>query len=129
MKELLFILVLLYASAIDIRKRIVPHHVLLLLAGIGCIHFTFESILGGSLLFLIFFLSALLKEGIGGGDVKLAGMCGWVLGLDGLPAMIIGLVPACGYMIYRQKVQKKPPGIPLVPFLTFGCIITIILNL
>ena len=60
-------------------------------------------------------------QGIGGGDIKLAGSSGMVLGLQGaVSASLIGLVLFLGYVYLQKRADGKEKGFPLCPFLCFG---------
>lgn len=60
-------------------------------------------------------------KGIGGGDIKLAGSSGMVLGLQGsVSASLIGLVLFLGYVYLQKRADGKEKGFPLCPFLCFG---------
>jgi len=52
------------------------------------------ALLGGGVLFLLYAALRMLGGGIGGGDVKLAGVVGVVLGHTGWPAVLIGTAAA-----------------------------------
>lgn len=130
MKLLLFSGILLYASAVDLRSRIVPNHVLILLFITGMIHADLYSLQGSALAFVPMFTAALFFDSLGGGDIKFAALCGFVMGLPVLYALLIGLTAfMVGHPLYCRFRQKpiKGTSLPLVPFLTFGCLITFIL--
>lgn len=67
------------------------------------------------------------KEGIGGGDVKLAGSTGLVLGLPAaLTASVIGLscfilFGACISLWKREGKKEAHSLFPVGPFLAAGC--------
>ena len=79
LQAVLFFCLLLAASVWDLRKRIIPDSICLLIALTGLIDFSPVNLLG-VLAALPLLLAALYKpEGIGGGDIKLtaaAGMSG-----------------------------------------------------
>ena len=80
------------ASAIDIRKRIIPNSICVLIALTGLIYFS-PIRLFGILTALPLFISALCKQdSVGGGDIKLTAAAGIVLGFEGgIVGLIIGL--------------------------------------
>ena len=126
MKQLLFSGILLYASAVDARCQIVPNHVLILLFITGMIHAGMYSLQGLALAFLPLYTAALLSPSLGGGDVKFAALCGFVMGMPVLYALLIGLtIFLIGHPLYCRFRQKpiKGTSLPLVPFLAFGCLI------
>ena len=80
-------------------------------------------ILGGFILvpYLVAALCGKEGKGIGGGDIKLAGSSGMVLGLQGaVSASLIGLVLFLGYVYLQKRADGKEKGFPLCPFLFFG---------
>ena len=75
--------VLLFAAEYDYATHTVPDYVpvLILMAGLLEVEFA-PALLGLVLVPLPFVVAALMKEGsIGGGDIKLMGACGFVLGV------------------------------------------------
>lgn len=124
-KNLLFVLVLIYASYCDIKTRIIPDkvHVMILLLGLIQVNW-FDSILGLLLVPLPFLVVALLKEGsMGGGDIKLVGACSFFLGFsNGLVGSCVGL--AFGIflnVLYFCYVRLDYTGkFALVPYLGIG---------
>lgn len=80
-------------------------------------------ILGGFILvpYLVAALCGKEGKGIDGGDIKLAGSSGMVLGLQGaVSASLIGLVLFLGYVYLQKRADGKEKGFPLCPFLCFG---------
>ena len=99
-KNVLFVLVLIYASYCDIKTRVIPDkvHVMILLLGLIQVSWL-DSLLGMFLVPLPFLVVALLKKGsMGGGDIKLVSACSFFLGFsDGLLGSSVGL--ASGIMV------------------------------
>lgn len=124
-KNLLFVLVLIYANYCDIKTWIIPDkvHVMILLLGLIQVNW-FDSILGLLLVPLPFLVVALLKEGsMGGGDIKLVGACSFFLGFsNGLVGSCVGL--AFGIflnVLYSWYVRLDYTGkFALVPYLGIG---------
>jgi len=124
----IFIMLLTYASMIDLRTRTIPDHIPMLIILIGLIDMEpVSAVLGLMLVPLPYFIMALLKENsIGGGDIKLMGACGFYLGIQaGYVASVLGLMLAIiihfAYsVIGNTKVTRN---IPLGPYLGAGCII------
>ncbi len=124
MKFIIFSLILLYASYIDIKKRIVPTHVHILLLLTGLLNVSLLSFAGYAIAFLPIFLVAVAKGGIGGGDVKLAGMCGFIMqGMNGLLGIMFGMVIAILIVPLKKLLKKEKINTPfaLVPYLSIGC--------
>lgn len=85
---------------------------------------------GGILLSLGLFASVILKkEGMGGGDIKLAAACGLYLGIEKMIAAFIITAYIAGFILLVLLVAKKikkDQYIPFAPFLSAG-VITVIL--
>ena len=137
-QAILFFSLLLVASVYDIRKKLIPNSVCVLIAAIALI--TFSPVkLFGILAAIPLFIAALCKQGsIGGGDIKLTAAAGLVLGFgNSIAGLVIGLASLliCYAVIVtmtRMKVigkkseEKKPAplSLPMAPFLSIGFIIT-----
>lgn len=129
----IFIALLLEASVMDIRKRIIPNAICLAVALTGFICFEPVKLLG-CLSALPLLLAALIWGGMGGGDIKLMASSGIVLGMkSGIEAMVIGLtVMLLFYAVYAiiQRLRKREcqKAFPLAPFLSVGCIAAYFMN-
>ncbi len=122
---------LLAASAIDIRTRTIPDMIGLLIAAISLI--PPEPVrMAGVLAALPLLIAGLSVGGIGGGDIKLTGACGMVLGLErtfmGLLAGLILMLAFHGMKMILKSSRKngKEQAYPLVPFLTAGMLLYIV---
>ena len=130
----IFITLLMAASVMDIKKRIIPDTLCLLIFLTGFI--CFEPVkLFGILTALPLLISALCWDGMGGGDIKLMAASGIVLGIrGGMAAMVIGLTAVLlFYAIYatiqRLRNRKRQKAFPLAPFLSVGCIAAYFMNI
>ncbi len=126
---ILFLALLTTVSVWDVRYRKIPD---VLQAGIAALAFLDFSpeYLAGILCMVPYLLVALCSkqdDGIGGGDVKLAGSTGLVLGLPAsLTASMIGLA---GFIVYgtgilafrRLHGETDNSPFPVGPFLAVGC--------
>lgn len=135
----LFSCLLITASLWDIRKRIIPDSLCVLIALTGLLTFTPGKLLG-LLLALPLFIAALMKEGgMGGGDIKLTAASGFVLGLPTASVgLILGMMAALLFYLplhFIPKLKKSKgqavhqTALPLVPFLTIGFIAAQIIEL
>lgn len=135
----LFCCLLLAASVWDIRKRIVPDTLCVLIFCIGLPSLTPDK-LSGVLLALPLLIAALVKEGgMGGGDIKLTAAAGFVLGLPaGTVGLILGLSAVLGYHLADKGIRKLNKSetptageliLPLAPFLSAGFIAAYFMNL
>lgn len=127
-----FFTVLALAAASDIRKREIPDWIPLLLTIVSLL--PPESVqLTGLLVALPLLIIGVTAGGIGGGDIKLTGACGLVLGFEKtLIGLIAGLLLLLAFHAARQCVKRikkenrergKEQAYPLVPFLLPGMVI------
>ena len=130
---------------IDLEHKLVFNRfvIALLLLGIAACFFDpyygwLSHLIGGAVGFLSFYLIALLffkirgKEGLGGGDIKLTGACGLLLGWERLLlSMILATVTASIILVILSKRAEKRANsedgeeredaeYPFAPFLTAG---------
>ncbi|MGN0408055.1 MAG: prepilin peptidase [Bacteroides sp.] len=129
----------------DYYKNIIPNIMIIfllavwaVLAGAGLIinmdtglAVLFQSLIGGIVGGVIFLLCYLVSRGqLGAGDVKLAFVLGlYLTGERIMGALIYGIVICCVYSLVqlaRKKIGMKD-GVPLVPFLYIGMLITFII--
>ena len=133
-----FIATLLVITFIDIDHQIIPDMITLpgipicFVASFALPQITYiESIMGiligGGSLFMVAWLYHLLtkKEGMGGGDIKLLGMMGAIIGWKGVlftifVASAVGTVSGMLIMLKTRKSMKL--AVPFGPFLAIGCI-------
>lgn len=124
---ILFGQVLLFAAEHDIATHTVPDYVpvLILIAGLFEVEFA-PALLGLVLVPLPLLAAALIKEGsIGGGDIKLMGACGFMLGVKrGYIALMLGLFLAV--MIQAVYAKEGNKGFALVPYLAVGCLLALL---
>ena len=130
-QAVLFFSLLLAVSAWDLKWRKIPDQLQAGIAALALLDFSPWN-LAGILCMLPYLGVALGRKGenrIGGGDVKLVGSTGLVLGLPAaLMASILGL---SAFVLYgagtfawkRIQGKKKESPLPLGPFLAAGCII------
>lgn len=124
LRDILLCHMLILAGAADIATREIPDRFHLLIVLTGLIGFRPVSALSGFLLVPLPFLIAALKTGkIGGGDVKLMAASGFALGVfDGFRMMFWGLLTA---LLWHLIVDGEKDSLPLVPFLAFGCFVSL----
>ena len=139
LQAVLFFCLLLAASVWDLRKRIIPDSLCLLIALTGLINFS-PVRLWGVLAALPLLIAALCKpEGIGGGDIKLTAAAGMVLGFGGCTAgLLLGLTASLFFYLIEQivrRLRKLEPrkasqaSLPLAPFLSLGFLAVTILKI
>ena len=91
----LFFLVLFLAAVSDIRKRIIPDWMPFLIAGVSLIP-SEPVYLTGLFVALPLLIAGITVGGIGGGDIKLTGACGLVLGFE---RTLAGLLMALMFLL------------------------------
>lgn len=101
-----FFIVLVLAAVSDIRKREIPDGIPLLVTIVSLI--PLESVqLSGLLVALPLLMIGVTAGGIGGGDIKLTGACGLVLGFGRtLIGLITGLLLLLVFHAARQCVKR-----------------------
>jgi len=133
-----FIVLLVVASFVDIRKRIIPNSICALVALTGLIGFS-PVRLFGILAALPLLIPAICKEGsIGGGDIKLTAAAGLVLGFGcgiagltiGLAAMLLFFAGSKAVAPIRENENKRSgnAALPMAPFLSIGFVAIYILR-
>lgn len=118
----------------DIAYMIIPDKVLLVFAGIFLLERIFipltpwwDSLAGGAIGFVLLLLIALVsKGGMGGGDIKLFALIGFVVGtktlfLSFFFSTLLGAV--LGLLGMAFGIVKKGKPIPFGPFIAFGTLI------
>ncbi len=139
-----FVSLLIVVSFIDIGHYIIPDVITYpgIPAGILASWFITDTGLKNSLIgaglgfFFLLFVAAgykLLtkKDGMGGGDIKLAGMIGAFLGWDGVIFTILlgsltGAVIGSIFLILNKKNSQTP--VPFGPFLSFGAVVFLLIG-
>lgn len=125
----LFLTLLFLAAVSDMRKRIIPDWMSLMIAGASLLP-PEPVYVTGMFVALPLLIAGMVSGGIGGGDIKLTGACGLVLGFE---RTLIGLIMAlCLLVLFHaagqciRKMRKvkweagKGQAYPLVPFLLLG---------
>jgi leader peptidase (prepilin peptidase)/N-methyltransferase len=120
-KGFLLAQILIYAGYYDAKSKVIPDMVHILIAVTSIIEFNpVRAIIGLFAGLVPFLVIGVVSGGIGGGDIKLMGASGFVLGYWGVTmASLIGLSLALlkTYIFSKDKTQC----IPLAPYLGVGC--------
>jgi leader peptidase (prepilin peptidase)/N-methyltransferase len=132
-----FCAVLVTLSAIDIQLRIVPNRIVLPAAAAALVLHTaidpspewvVSALAAAGLLFVVVLAH---PRGLGMGDVKLALLLGAVLGAAVSVALMLGLLAAlvpAAVLVSRHGAAARKMGVPLVPFLASGAVVTLFLG-
>ena len=106
----LFFGLLFMVSVWDIRHRIIPDRLQAGIAALALLDFSVGNILGLLCMFpyLVIGLIPGKSDGIGGGDIKLAGSTGLILGLPaGLTASLVGLTTFIVYGLKQAEIGNR----------------------
>lgn len=135
----LFSFLLIAASVWDLRKRIIPDRICILIALTGLIDFSPVRLLGVLVAFPMLTAALCKPEGIGGGDIKLTAAAGIVLGFWGCTAgLIFGLAASLLFYLLVQTVRRlrrlesqkaSQAALPMAPFLSLGFFIVTIMKI
>ena len=134
-----FVAVLVILAAIDIELRAIPNRIVLPAAAavllLQIAFFPDDAVewLAASLGAAVFLLvpALVFPAGMGMGDVKLALLLGAMLGVDVIPAMLVGFLslwPVAIYLIATQGWEARKEKVPLGPALAFGGILILLLS-
>jgi leader peptidase (prepilin peptidase)/N-methyltransferase len=128
-KGFLFAQILIFAGYHDVKTKVIPDFVHIIIALVSIINIKPDQVALGLLVGMLpFLIIGIIFGGIGGGDIKLIGACGLVLGYRGIiVAGIIGLSIALLITFIFQRDKKL--GIPLAPYLGVGCFISYLLQI
>lgn len=145
-----FFIIFIFAAIFlwDLKYMIIPNE-LVIVGTVGAIIFSFyefliskcflldvhcnltSSLIGGLVVFLFFFLMFYFSKGkwIGGGDVKLGFLIGFLVGWEKVYLMlmisyILGGILAV--VLIANKKKKMKSQIPFGPFLLIGCLVTLL---
>lgn len=134
--------VLICVFFIDLEHKIIFDRFQIILLALGAMSIFFDSygwlshVLGGAIGFAVFFLVSFAfekickKEGLGGGDVKLVGAMGLLLGWQRLLlSMLASTIPAVIILLIvsarRKNATEEEKQFPFAPFLVFGFLVAI----
>ena len=137
----IFSVLLILISFIDIEHMIIPDFLMLIGIGLGVAYSIFagnltESLVGICFGFLFMFILgeaaklAMKKEALGDGDVKFLVMLGANLGIERTLLSVLGasiLGAAVGVILILLEKLKKEDYIPFAPFLALGAIVSILI--
>lgn len=87
-----------------------------------------SSVMGAAIGFLILLSAFLCSEdarGIGGGDIKLAAIMGFIYGPTRMIALLLAAsaLSVLAVFLFYRKHLKEPVSLPFVPFLAMGSLL------
>ena len=136
MNQIIFLLLMLIAASIDIRKRMVPDSIWIMIIILSLVSPDGGRV-AGIVAALPLFIAGITVGGIGGGDVKLMGAIGMMLGVEkAVAVLIIALASLLAFhgirkVLHRYRQPNSSEGLeqayPLVPFLMLGSVIVMLL--
>lgn len=132
--KIFIIIMLLIISIIDIKKMIIPDYILLVGFITSLIYLVFskniylENIFGSFIGFVIFLAIAFITNAMGGGDIKLMALLGFIFGVKGVLfitvfSFIIGAIISVILLIL--KLKEKNDFIAFGPFISVSTFIYI----
>lgn len=134
-----FLAIILYIiSVIDLKYRVIPNRILMILFIFGVSFnlinnaITIRDMLSGFFIISVplFIISLILKNSIGGGDIKLMAVAGACLGFDNI-IMAFFISSICSFIVLlillAMKKIKSNDLIPYGPFLSIGIFIASLL--
>lgn len=146
-KYLIVITIVFIMVIIDIKKKIIPNKLCLILLIVILLFniyqillqidnakvFALSFLVGGGIAFIIFFISMLISRGgIGAGDVKLVTLIGLCVGSASVMNVVFYMLLASFFysvvMLILRKVKLKD-YIPMAPFIYIGIVFHFIINL
>lgn len=134
-KGLLFAVFLIIAAICDMRKREIPDAIpfFILVAGFLSVNMV-EALIGMFLTGIPYLLAAVLIKkdtgfSIGGGDIKLMGACGFVLGapfgaLQSIFSLLLALATGMCIKAFSSNRKWNSITLPLAPFFCVGGILS-----
>ncbi|MGE7890313.1 prepilin peptidase [Bacillus cereus] len=136
-RELIIILslfsLLLIISVTDYLYMLIPDCILILFAVLLILESIFvqlvtwtDSIVGSGIIFILLYcMQKIYPEGLGGGDIKLLSLLGFIVGVKGI--FIVLFLASCfslcffGIGIVLKRIEVRKP-IPFGPFISLGAI-------
>ena len=130
--------VLVLLAAIDVESRRLPNVITFPVAAVALVlraaderSYLAEVAVAGAAAFAVFFLLfVLMRGGLGMGDVKLAGLLGFLLGRQVVGALVLGVVAgglwSLGLVLTRRAGLRS--AIAYGPFLCFGGVVAVLFS-
>ncbi|MFI3327385.1 MAG: A24 family peptidase, partial [Clostridia bacterium] len=130
-KLLALLMLLFFASVQDLRENIVDNKYAIMIFLLGLINVSLDSVVAFAVCGGAFFIVALLTN-LGGADVKITAATAFVMGtIPTLFALLIGLSMSIimeAVVSLKRKENIMTRHYPLVPYISFGCMVVMILK-
>ncbi|WP_317368295.1 prepilin peptidase [uncultured Tyzzerella sp.] len=126
LQNILLLTLCVVGSIFDLRKRIMPDTINLLISMLCLINFKATNIIG-IIIPIMLLLLTIKYDGIGGGDIKFILSISIVLGIyKTIFVLVLGLTTMITvYFVIKMVKGKCDNAFPLIPFFTLGIIIQI----
>lgn len=132
-----FVAALVVLGSIDLERRLLPNRIVYPLAAWGLVATSLvarehlgERLIAGVGAFLLLYIAAVARpEGMGMGDVKLAGAMGLYLGAAVIPALLTALFGATLVgvaMMLREGASALKRTVPFGVFLALGGVVGVL---
>lgn len=131
LKGFLYLQILLYASIVDKKMKIIPDRVHILILLISFININIKSsILGLLIALFINIIPRIFKiDTLGGGDIKMMCASGFFLGsLGSIVSIYIGLIVSVFFNLDKLRKENRKNGFALAPYLSIGCFLTYLMG-
>lgn len=114
---------MIYASICDYKTKEIPHKCWIILLCVGLIDVSLSSVQGMLLCLIPILLVAFI--GTGGGDVKYATACGFVMGgISSLLALMVGCIVA----IITEAIKGNKGQFAFAPYISIGFTIILLMK-
>lgn len=126
LQNILLLTLCVIGSIFDLRKRIMPDTINLLISMLCLINFKATNVIG-IIIPIMLLLLTIKYDGIGGGDIKFILAISVVLGFyKTIFVLVLGLTTMIiVYFVIKMVKGKCNNAFPLIPFFTLGIIIQI----
>ena len=137
-----FFACLVAAADVDLRTLTIPDRISAAILLVGALRLLlsfswqglWSAVLGLVCVGVLMLIPALIRDSLGGGDVKLCAAAAFVTGLSGAVfALLLSLIPAIVYGAIRKNIVTRRgqthTGLALAPFLSAGFFTAAILTL
>ena len=119
----IFSCILLCASYMDIKDRVVPDYLHIMIAILATDGMIYNRIVCLVIATLPMFIVTLSSGKVGGADLKLCMACNYYI--CSIPTCIIATMIACTLAIIANVLSKNKGGFAMIPYISIGYLIVI----